>query len=88
MPISYRERIGQMFGRLWSPLDAFISASVAAELSGAALRTVLVAARGIMKGIEGKSHNSSDIQVQLRMFTEGIVVTKTGSGGVAARVRG
>ena len=72
MAVSNRDRIGQMFDLLSPPLDAFIAAAAASELSEGASWTALVAARDFKKGIEGKNYDARDIQVQMRMLTESI----------------
>jgi len=72
MAISNRDRIGKMFELLAPALDEFIARSVAAQLSGGASWTALVAMKDKKKGVEGKDYRRLDPQVQLRMLTENI----------------
>jgi len=70
--LSNRDRIGKMFELVAPALDDFIARSVASQLSANASWTSLVALKDAKKGIEGKTYDALDPQVQLRMLTENI----------------
>ncbi|MGW9550874.1 Swt1 family HEPN domain-containing protein [Citricoccus zhacaiensis] len=72
MALSNRDRIGQMLDVLAPALQHFIASVIDPELQDGQSWVSLVAARDLKKGIEGKTYEPEDVQVQLRMLTENI----------------
>lgn len=72
MALSNRDRVGKMLEILARELEPFIAETVASDLAPGQTWTSLVAARDALKGIEGKTYEATDPQVQLRILTENI----------------